>query len=47
MSVWTIADAVWRQSKGVFAESQNTLVDGVRGASSVVGGWGDVPENRV
>lgn len=29
--MWTITDAVWRQSKGVFTKSQNTFLDGVRG----------------
>lgn len=29
--MWAVADAVWRQSKGVLTKSQNTFMDGVRG----------------
>lgn len=36
--MWTITDAVWRQSEGVLTKSQNTFVDGVCGHESRTSG---------
>lgn len=36
--MWTITDAVRRQSKGVLTKSQNTFVDGVCGHESRTSG---------